>query len=518
MTVPDVTVVTAVYNTMPYLTRCLTSVLEQTIGLDRLEVVAVDDGSTDSSGRELDRFAKAYPGTVKVVHQQNSGGPANPSNRALEIATGRYVFFIGSDDYLGPEALERLVAAADRHDADVVLGRMVGVNSRYIHQAIFESTQTDVDLFTSPLPFSLSNTKLFRRELIERHKLRYPEDMPVGSDQPFTIEACYRARRISVLADYDYYFAVRRFNAHNITYKSRHLERLHCAESIMNFVGGLIEAGPRRDAVLLRHFAWEVARLLENDFLGLDRPTQASVQAGVRTLAERYLTDTIRDQLGIETRVRLALAWHGELDDLLAVIRQDADHGNPSTVVEGDRWYADYPGFRDPRLGIPDHWFEITGSAAEWIARLDTVQVAFEGSHTLLVTARSPRPDLPHLASALKIMAGEVPAETTELVPDITGTTIRARILLPALLTDLAPGGKLRLIQARIDAFGTTGTAPLRGPRRAVPQRVVVRRGARLHILTATINHKGQLIVAVAPVTPRRVMARLRRRLPLGGK
>ena len=134
MSRPDVTVVVAVYNTMPYLTRCLTSLVEQTIGLDRLEIVAVDDGSTDGSGAELDRFAAAYPGTVKVIHQPNSGGPAAPSNRALDLATGRYVFFIGADDYLGPEALERLVAAADRYGSDVVLGRMVGVNSRYVHQ------------------------------------------------------------------------------------------------------------------------------------------------------------------------------------------------------------------------------------------------------------------------------------------------------------------------------------------------------------------------------------------------
>src|SRR5690242_3418678 len=104
---PDVTVVTAVYNTMPYLTECLTSLVEQTIGLDRLEVVAVDDGSTDDSLKELERFASLYPGTVKVLRQPNSGGPAAPSNKALDAATGRYVFFIGSDDRLAPFALER---------------------------------------------------------------------------------------------------------------------------------------------------------------------------------------------------------------------------------------------------------------------------------------------------------------------------------------------------------------------------------------------------------------------------
>ena len=63
-------------------------------------MVVCHDGSTDDSGAELDRFAKKYPDTVKVIHQANSGGPAAPSNRALDVATGRYVYFIGSDDHL----------------------------------------------------------------------------------------------------------------------------------------------------------------------------------------------------------------------------------------------------------------------------------------------------------------------------------------------------------------------------------------------------------------------------------
>lgn len=518
MTGPDVTVITAVYNTMPYLTRCLTSLVEQSIGRDRLEIIAVDDGSTDGSGPELDRFARLYPGTVQVVHQSNSGGPAAPSNRGLELATGRYVFFIGSDDYLGPEALQRLVTAADRWESDVVLGRLVGVNSRYIHQAIYAETSASVDLFDSALPWSLSNTKLFRRELIERHGLRYPEEMPVGSDQPFTVEACVRARRISVLADYDYYYAVRRLNARNITYRSRHLERLRCAEELVTFVAGLVEAGPKRDAVLLRHFTWEVAKLLENDFLQLTRTVQDQVVVGVRALTEAYLTDRIRERLPIEARVRLAAVRYGDTDHLLAVIRQDAELGIPAAVVDGERWYAGYPGFRDPQLQIPDCWYEITDTAADWVARLDTVSAAFEGSRALLVTARSPRPDLPELASSVRLAAGDVTGETVSMVADATGTTLRARIPLARLLEDAGPGGELRTVQALAEAFGATGAAALRGARRPVPQRAVLRRGARLHVLTTTTNHKGQLVIAVAPVTPRRVMARLRRRLPLGGK
>jgi len=181
---PDVSVILAVHDTMPYLTECLDSLAAQTIGADRLEIVAVDDGSADGSGAELDRFAARWPGRCTVVHQANSGGPAGPFNRGLEAATGRYVFFAGADDRLGPEALDRLVAAADEYGSDVVLGRVVGVNSRHIFQDVFARDEPDMDLFDSPLPRSLANTKLFRRDLLDRHAIRYREDMPIGSDFP----------------------------------------------------------------------------------------------------------------------------------------------------------------------------------------------------------------------------------------------------------------------------------------------------------------------------------------------
>ena len=521
MTTPDVTVVVAVYNTMPYLTKCLNSLVGQSIGRERLEIIAVDDGSTDGSGRELDRFARLYPGTVKVIHQANSGGPAAPSNRALDQATGRYVFFIGSDDYLGVEALERLVSAADRYSSDVVLGKMVGVNGRNIDQVIYASTEPQIGLFDSALPWALSNTKLFRRELIERYGLRYPEDMPVGSDQPFTLEACFRANRISVLADYDYYYAVRRLNAHNITYRSRHEERLRCAESIVAFVARLIEPGKQRDAVLVRHFSWEIAKLLEKDFLLVDRQVQARVKAGIRSLAEQYLTDNIRDQLRVEARIRLALAQRGDVDDLLAVIRQDAELGAPPTVVEGDRWYAAYPGFRDPRLSLPDAWFDITDTAADWIARLDTVSVGWEagegGARGLTVTGHSARPDLVDLCCGpIQLQVGDVPGDTAVITRDAAGTTVRARFLVDRLLADIAPGGEVRTVQTHLRAFGASGTAPLRGPGGSA-RRLLARHGTRFHVVTVTTNHKGHLVVAIAPVTPRRVLARLRRKLPLGG-
>ncbi|MFI5834039.1 glycosyltransferase [Micromonospora sp. NPDC051300] len=517
---PDVTVVVAVYNTMPDLTTCLDSLVNQTIGQDRLEIVAVDDGSTDGSGAELDRFAAAYPSVLTVLHQANSGGPAGPSNLALDVATGRYVFFIGADDHLGREALERLVAAADRWGSDVVLGRMVGVNKRYVHQEIFDRTRSDIDLYDSPLPFSLSNTKLFRRDLIERHHLRFPEDMAVGSDQPFTVEACVRANRISVLADYDYYFAVKRLNSTNITYRSDHLARLECVERIVRFVAGLVEPGERRDAVLRRHFAWEIAKLFRPDFLALDAETREQVRSRVGKLVREYLTDRIRDQLETDTRVLIGTAAYGRPADLLTIIRQTATDGLPPTVVRGQRWFAAFPGFGEADAGLSDEWYELKPTASRWLAALNGVSVRWvmgaEGDRRVRIFARSPRSDLAELVGGdLSVRVGEVEAVVRLSPADPMGTTVEATFRLSDLAAELAASGTTRAVRVRVAG---SAAVPVRGLRSPMMHRAVHRDGSRLYLVTINNNHKGQLAFTVWPVTLRRVAARLRRRLPRGGK
>src|SRR5437763_445605 len=102
---PEVSVIIPVYNAMPYLLTCLSSVLEQTIGRDELEVLAVDDGSTDDSVGQLRLLAAGWPG-LRVFRQSHSGGPSRPRNLGLARANGRYVFFLDADDYLAPQALQ----------------------------------------------------------------------------------------------------------------------------------------------------------------------------------------------------------------------------------------------------------------------------------------------------------------------------------------------------------------------------------------------------------------------------
>ncbi|XKK61259.1 glycosyltransferase family 2 protein [Streptomyces sp. ARC32] len=155
-----VSVVIPVYNAVDHLPECLQSIMDQSIGFENLEIIAVDDGSTDGSSELLDAWAQPRRDRFHVVHQENSGAPGGPRNRGIELAKGDYLFFADLDDFLGIEALERMVAAAERNDSDVVLGKIKGVG-RKAPETPFRKSVEGGDVFTTHAIWSLTAHKLF---------------------------------------------------------------------------------------------------------------------------------------------------------------------------------------------------------------------------------------------------------------------------------------------------------------------------------------------------------------------
>lgn len=509
----------AVYNTMPYLQECLASLLRQTIGTGRLEVVAVDDGSTDGSGAELDRWAEKHPGTVKVLHQENSGGPAGPSNRALDIATGRYVFFLGADDYLGAEALERLVDTADELDADIVLGRLVGAGGRVVSQAVFNpGDRDDITLVNSALPWALSNTKLFRRSMLEEHQIRYPVELRSGSDQPFTIRAVAVARRIAVRADYEFYYAVRRADSSNITYRTSLHNFVQDAAIVMDTAADVLTDPVARAKVLRRHFSWELGKLLGARFLKADRAEQQRVQDGIRKLAETYLTDDIRASLDVRHRVPLSIAQFGTLDDLVAVIRHYDKNGLGPVVSLGEHYYIGYPGFQDPAKGFPDDWFDASRHVQELVHQTGPAKVYWgqtaRGKRALLVGWNSSLPNLRRDDEpAPRVLAGDRVAAHIKSGNDDGGGT---DVLAEFTVDDLVAGErrkKRRKVRFIWTTLGESHSLPVTALDLTAARRILHRRGLRFYLVGTDLDQDTRLRVVVNPVTPRRIAGRLVRQL-----
>ena len=112
-----VSVIIPVYNVLPYLQRCLDSVISQT--LRDIEIIIVDDGSTDGSSEFVDEYALKDE-RIKVIHKEN-GGLMSAWTTGVRASNGDYIGFVDSDDYISLEMYDRLYSAAAQYNADIVI-------------------------------------------------------------------------------------------------------------------------------------------------------------------------------------------------------------------------------------------------------------------------------------------------------------------------------------------------------------------------------------------------------------
>lgn len=209
-----ISIVIPVYNSEDLISECLDSLVNQTMPKEDYEIICVDDKSTDSSLDILNRYKKKYDNIVVVERTVNSGGPGAPRNDAIKIAKGEYILFVDSDDYLGNEALLRWYNFSKENESDITLGKLKGINGRGVPKSMFKETNPDVDLVDSKIVFTLGPQKLFKASLLKENQIIFPTHIKAAEDQVFTMNAYLKAKKISVSADYDYYYLVKRDGEH----------------------------------------------------------------------------------------------------------------------------------------------------------------------------------------------------------------------------------------------------------------------------------------------------------------
>lgn len=207
----SISIIVPVYNTGGYLVRCLESLIAQTY--QNIEIILVDDGSTDGSGAVCDDFARRN-GRIRVIHQQNSGVSA-ARNAGLETAEGEYVFFLDSDDILPSDSLERLLT-------EICPGGLVSGSMRQLHgEVLCEEGLHLPDQRLSPeemlyLLFHEEElgyqgflwNKLFDLRLIREHGLRFDPAIRYNEDRLFITEYLLQAREAAMIPDVVYLYRI----------------------------------------------------------------------------------------------------------------------------------------------------------------------------------------------------------------------------------------------------------------------------------------------------------------------
>lgn len=333
---PDVSVIIGAYNAMPYISRTLESVVAQSLGIDRMEVLVVDDGSTDGTLGEAQRFAAEYPSVFRVFSQENSGSPAAPRNRGIDEAQGRFIFFLDADDYLGTDALQRMLALADENRTDIVLGRLVGLNRR-VPVAPFQSDLSRTDVFSSAVFSSLGPMKLIRRSLIDKLGVRFPLGLPSREEHVVMAALMIHADGISVLSSYDCVYIVGRDDGGGLTRGLRRVwpGRLAATEAVIDQILADVEPGKRQDALLARLVRYDLlkdARAFCKDRRKLKNASE--VRARIIKLADKAQTRGVSRRLTLADRLRWILFRRRQYDRFLRLTKFLSQR-NPDRALEG---------------------------------------------------------------------------------------------------------------------------------------------------------------------------------------
>jgi glycosyltransferase involved in cell wall biosynthesis len=215
-----VSIIVTAYNIEPYIDQCLRSVAEQT--LPDLEVIVVDDGSTDGTARRIRDFAATDPRFVPVLLPTNSpGGVATAANAGLDRATAPWVGFVDGDDYVEPTMVASLLAAAEGHDTDLAMCQYREVTdegesrppadaSRWVGLPggphLLDAAETRRFLRFIAVPWR----KLYRRSMVEAGGIRFPVGDFFFEDNPFHWFAVVSARSIAVVPEVLCYHRVSR--------------------------------------------------------------------------------------------------------------------------------------------------------------------------------------------------------------------------------------------------------------------------------------------------------------------
>ncbi|MEO3786654.1 glycosyltransferase family 2 protein [Actinocorallia sp. B10E7] len=349
---PKVSVVVPVYNCRATLGRCVDSVLGQSLA--DLELICVDDGSTDGSRSVLALYDDPR---LMVRYQVNSGGPGAPRNVGLKLASGEFVQFLDADDWLGPRALELMVAMAEENGTDIVIGKYVGVG-RKVPQRLFRRNVARTTVHDSPpdLYATLAPLKLFRRGLIE--DLRFAEGLLSHEDQEFTARAYFRAGGVSVLADHDCYFWVEREDGTSVMQQggAPDLDFFPAIGRVMRVVEEHTEPGAARERMLRRNFREEVMTRFGAAYLAADAEGRAVTEAGALRLIRAHLTPGITAAMAPFFRQVAHCLEHGRSGLLPELVAYRLSGRTDSLVARGGRVYEVAPGFGE----LPDSCYDVT--------------------------------------------------------------------------------------------------------------------------------------------------------------
>lgn len=232
-----ISLVVPVYNMERYLDRCMNALLTQR---GDYEVIMVDDGSIDDSAKMCNQYALKYPEVVHVIHKRN-GGLSSARNAGMEVARGEFVVFPDPDDWVEAGYVSTFLELQKKYDADLVgVGYFIDYENE--RQSVNEGQKLKVmgareaqrSLFYTPSMGGFAWNKLFRMDIIRKHKLRFLDDVGTTEDLDFVFRYLRYCDKIVFSPEAQtYHYYQRPGAATHSGFSPKKMESIHTYEKII---------------------------------------------------------------------------------------------------------------------------------------------------------------------------------------------------------------------------------------------------------------------------------------------
>lgn len=207
---PKVSIIVPVYNVETYVEKCLKSLLEQT--LEEIEIIVVNDGSTDNSKEIIQNIVKQFPDKV-VYKEKENGGLSDARNYGINYAKGEYIAFFDSDDYVEKDMYEKMYLRAQKEDCDMVECNFFWEYPDHKKEDIGKTYQGKKEMLEKVRVMACN--KIIKREILEKTNIRFPKGLRY-EDVEFTYKLVPYLEKISLLQEPCFYYVQRENSISNL--------------------------------------------------------------------------------------------------------------------------------------------------------------------------------------------------------------------------------------------------------------------------------------------------------------
>lgn len=225
---PLVSVIVPTYNAEKTLNKCLDSLLNQT--LKEIEIIVINDKSTDKTLEILNSYKDNKK--IVIIDNKKNLGPAASRNKGLDIAKGKYIGFVDSDDYIDPKMYEEM-SSKMTDDVDLVCCGRYNVTKNGIKEIINYSNETDAHAFSKTSNYNCD--KLFKKSIIDKYNLRLPEQYSYAEDFAFGIRYKFYANKMCIIQKPFYYYLADNEGSITNSYKKNLLNIINVLEEMLDF-------------------------------------------------------------------------------------------------------------------------------------------------------------------------------------------------------------------------------------------------------------------------------------------